>query len=68
MLAVAQLEACLLKICISCEYLDIAPTDTYCISYSNDIHHHIQNTSGTHPASYPMGSGGSFLEDKVARA
>jgi hypothetical protein len=25
------------------------------------LHHHIQNGSGAHPASYPMGTGGSFL-------
>jgi hypothetical protein len=28
------------------------------------LHHHIQTTSGTHPVSYPMGTGGSFPEDK----
>jgi hypothetical protein len=32
------------------------------------LHHHIQNGSGAHPASYPMGTRGSFLGGKVARA
>jgi len=32
------------------------------------IHHHIQNGSGAHPASYPMGTRGSFPWGKAARA
>jgi len=28
------------------------------------LHHHIQNVSGSHPASYGMGTGGSFSEVK----
>jgi hypothetical protein len=32
------------------------------------LHHHIQNGSGAHPVSYPMGTRGSFLGDKAARA
>jgi len=28
--------------------------------------HHVQTGSGTHPASYPMGTGGSFPGDKAA--
>jgi hypothetical protein len=30
-------------------------------------HHHIQTGSGTHPASYPMGTKGSFPGGEVAR-
>jgi hypothetical protein len=30
------------------------------------LHHRVQNGSGIHPASYPMGTGGSFLEGKAA--
>jgi hypothetical protein len=30
------------------------------------LHHSVQNGSGSHPASYPMGTRGSFSEDKVA--
>jgi hypothetical protein len=29
------------------------------------LHHHIQNGSGTHPASYPMGTRGSFPGGKA---
>jgi hypothetical protein len=32
------------------------------------LHHRVQNVSGAHPASYPMGTGGSFLRDKAAGA
>jgi hypothetical protein len=32
------------------------------------LHHHIQNGSGTHPASYPMGTRGSFPGVKAAGA
>jgi hypothetical protein len=32
------------------------------------LHHHIQNGSGAHPASYPMGTRGSFLGSKAAGA
>jgi hypothetical protein len=32
------------------------------------LHHRVQNGSGAHPASYPMGTSGSFSENKVARA
>jgi hypothetical protein len=32
------------------------------------LHHRIQNGSGAHPASYPMGTRGSFPEGKVAWA
>jgi hypothetical protein len=32
------------------------------------LHHRIQNSSGAHPASYPMGTRGSFLGGKVAGA
>jgi hypothetical protein len=31
------------------------------------LHHHIQNASGAHAASYPMGTRGSFPEGKAAR-
>jgi hypothetical protein len=31
-------------------------------------HHRIQNGSGAHPASYPMGTRGSFPGGKAARA
>jgi hypothetical protein len=31
------------------------------------LHHHVQNGSGVHPASYPMGTRGSFPGDKAAR-
>jgi hypothetical protein len=31
------------------------------------LHHHIQNGSAAHPASYPMGPRGFFLRGKVAR-
>jgi hypothetical protein len=30
------------------------------------LHHHVQNGSGAHPASYPMGTGGSSLGVKRA--
>jgi hypothetical protein len=29
-------------------------------------HHRVQTSSGVHPASYPMGTRGSFPGDKVA--
>jgi hypothetical protein len=32
------------------------------------LHHRVQNGSGAHPASYPMGTGGSFLRGKAAEA
>jgi hypothetical protein len=32
------------------------------------LHHRIQNGSGAHPASYPMGARGSFPGGKVAGA
>jgi hypothetical protein len=32
------------------------------------LHHRLRNGSGAHPASYPMGTRGSFLGGKVARA
>jgi hypothetical protein len=32
------------------------------------LHQRVQNGSGTHPASYPMGTGGSFPGGKAARA
>jgi hypothetical protein len=30
------------------------------------LHHHVQNGSGAHPASYPMGTRGSFPWNKAA--
>jgi hypothetical protein len=32
------------------------------------LHHRVQNGSGAHPASYPMGTGGSFPGGTAARA
>jgi len=32
------------------------------------LHHHVQNGSRAHPASYPMGTRGSFPGGKVAGA
>jgi hypothetical protein len=32
------------------------------------LHHRVQNVSGAHPASYPMGTRGSFPGDKAAGA
>jgi hypothetical protein len=32
------------------------------------LHHRVQNGSGTHPASYPMGTRGSFRGDKAGGA
>jgi hypothetical protein len=32
------------------------------------LHHHVQNGSGVHPASYPMGSRGFFPGGKAAGA
>jgi hypothetical protein len=32
------------------------------------LHHRVQNVSGAHPASYPMGTKGSFPEGKAAGA
>jgi hypothetical protein len=32
------------------------------------LHHRLQNGSGAHPASYPMGNRGSFLGVKAAGA
>jgi hypothetical protein len=29
------------------------------------LHHRVQNGSGAHPASYPMGTGGSFPRGKA---
>jgi hypothetical protein len=34
----------------------------------NSPHHHVQNDSGAHPASYPMGTKGSFPGSKAAGA
>jgi hypothetical protein len=34
----------------------------------NYSHHRVQNGSGAHPASYPMGSRGSFSGGKAAGA
>jgi hypothetical protein len=31
------------------------------------LHHCVQNDSGSHPASYPMGTGGSLSGGKAAR-
>jgi hypothetical protein len=31
------------------------------------LHHHVQNSSGAHPASYPMGTRGSFAGGKATR-
>jgi len=31
------------------------------------FHHHIRSGSGAHPVSYPMGTSGSLLRDKVAK-
>jgi hypothetical protein len=32
------------------------------------LHQRVQNGSGAHPSSYPVGTGGSFLGDKAAEA
>jgi hypothetical protein len=32
------------------------------------LHHRVQNGSGTHPSSYPMGTSGTFPEGKAAGA
>jgi hypothetical protein len=32
------------------------------------LHHRVQNGSGAHPASYPVGTGGSFPGGKAAGA
>jgi hypothetical protein len=32
------------------------------------LHHRVQNGSGAHPATYPMGNGGSFPGGKTAGA
>jgi hypothetical protein len=32
------------------------------------LHHRVQNDSGAHPASWPMGTGGSFLGGKASGA
>jgi hypothetical protein len=32
------------------------------------LHHRVQNGSGAHPASYPMGASGSFTGDKATGA
>jgi hypothetical protein len=32
------------------------------------LHHRVQNGSGVHPASYPMGTRGSFIGGKAAGA
>jgi hypothetical protein len=32
------------------------------------LHHRVQNGSGAHPSSYPMGNRGSFPGGKAARA
>jgi hypothetical protein len=35
---------------------------------SFSLHHYVQNGSGAHPASYPMGTRGSFPGGKAAEA
>jgi hypothetical protein len=35
---------------------------------SFSLHHHVQNGSGAHPASYPMGTRGSITGGKAAGA
>jgi hypothetical protein len=35
---------------------------------SFSLHHRVQNGPGAHPASYPMGTRGSFLGDRAAGA
>jgi hypothetical protein len=35
---------------------------------NSSLHHRVQAGSGTHPASYPMGTGGSFPGGKAAGA
>jgi hypothetical protein len=35
---------------------------------NSSLHHRVQNGSGAHPASYPMGSRGSFSGGKAAEA
>jgi len=34
--------------------------------WDSPLHHRIQTDSGAHPASYPMGTEGSFAGDKAA--
>jgi len=40
------------------------------LHFTVEVHYNpfVQNGSGAHPASYPMGSRGSFFGGKVARA
>jgi hypothetical protein len=38
------------------------------IAENFSIHHRVQTGSGAHPASYPMGTGGSFPGDKGTEA
>jgi hypothetical protein len=38
------------------------------IRWEFSLHHRVQNGSGTHPASYPTGTGGSFPGDEAAGA
>jgi hypothetical protein len=35
---------------------------------NSSLHHHVQNGSGAHPSSYPMGTGGYFPGGKAAEA
>jgi hypothetical protein len=48
----------------SVQYLDVSETAYF--HYFDPFHHCIQKGSGAHPASYPMGTRGSFPGDKTA--
>jgi hypothetical protein len=47
-------------------FLKIHFNVTFPLNFS--LHHRVQNSSGAHPASYPMGTRGSFPGGKAARA
>jgi hypothetical protein len=37
-------------------------------AWNFSLHHRVQNGSGSHPGSYPMGTGGSFPGGKAVEA
>jgi len=52
-----------------CELEDQGSRDPILAGAGNfSLHHRVQNGSGTHPVTYPTGTGGSFPEGKAAGA
>jgi hypothetical protein len=51
--------------CTSYKRIHLLPHPIIWTNFS--LHHHVQNSCGAHPDSYPMGTRGSFPGGKVAR-